>query len=324
LNLSYQQYSPIKAENKCLFVLHGSEIPLRNEIKDALKLKINEKKDYKINVVHHDEFENLATIIQSISGGSLFGDKMLLIIQHLEGRFPETLNTFLNSLTEQSFNNAKIIVETSSPLPKNKPWNSNSYLLTINCEKLNTFEEKIRLKKKLSFLSDELLSAFGKEIFINHEGNLLASDNAVKILEFLSTNQEENSFSTHFSSTMDIFALEDLVLAQDFEKLSLHLAKLKKEQPEEIIPITWIANRIFLVGLIMKSNPKFSNQELKQLKIWSNKLALYKNLFSNIELKKIYAMLDKTHLTDKANKGASHQKNWNLIEGVFAELKSCL
>lgn len=324
MNISYQQYSPDKAQKKYLFVLHGSEIALRNEIKDALKLQINENKDYKINVIQHDEFDNLETIIQSVSGGSLFGDKMLLIIQHLEGRFPETLNTFLNSLTEESFNNARIILETSSSLPKNKPWNSNSHLLTVNCEKLNTFEEKIRLKKMLSFLNDEFLATFGKEIFINHAGNLLASDNAVKILKFLGVNQEENRFNINFSSTMDIFALEDLVLAQDFEKLSLHLAKLKKEQPEEIIPITWIANRIFLVGLIMKSNPKFSSQELKELKIWSNKLTLYKSLFINIELEKIYALLDKTHLTDKANKGASFQKNWNLIEGIFAELKSCL
>ena len=324
MDISYQQFTPEKALDKKLFVLHGPEIQLRNEIKDLLKQKINESADFKINVVQYDDFHKLEEFIGASSGGSLFGDKILLIIQHLEGRFPEILNSFLDSLTETSFSNARIILETAASLPKNKSWIKHPYLLKINCGKLNTYEEKIRLKKKLSFLDKELLATYGKEIFMNNEGNLQSEDNAVEILKLLKLNSSIKEIETNFSSNIDIFAIEDLILAQDFKKLFLHLAKLKNLHPEEIIPITWIANRVFIVGSVIKGNPKNLNKEIAKLKIWSNKLPLYKDLFANISQEKINSFLDRTHTVDKANKGASQKNNWIAIEEIFLELKGCL
>jgi len=324
LDINYQKFTPEKAIGKYLFVLHGTEIQLRNEIKDLLKQEINGLADFKINVVQHDEFDKLEELISSSSGGSLFGDKILLIIQHLEGRFPEKLNSFLDSLTEASFNNAHIILETSASLPKNKSWKKNPHLLAINCGKLSTYEEKIRLKNKLSFLEKDLLSTYGKEIFMNHEGNLQSEDNAAKILELLNLDIKNRDIEKNFTSSIDIFAIEDLILAQDFKKLFLHLSKFKSLHPEEIIPITWIANRLFIVGSIIKGDSKNLNKEITKLKIWSNKLPLYKNLFANISLDKINSLLDRTHLADKANKGASLQNNWVAIEEIFLELESCL
>ncbi len=324
MDINYQKFTPEQAIGKHLFVLHGTEIQLRNEIKDLLKQEINELADFKINVVQNEEFDRLEELISSSSGGSLFGDKILLIIQHLEGRFPETLNSFLDSLTEASFNNARIILETAASLPKNKSWLKQPYLLKVNCGKLNTYEEKIRLKKKLSFLEKELLATHGKEIFMNHEGNLQSEDNAVQILKLLKLNSSNQEIETNFSSNIDIFAIEDLILAQDFKKLFLHLSKLKNLHPEEIIPITWIANRVFIVGSIIKGNPKNLNKEIAKLKIWSNKLPLYRALFANISQEKINSFLDRTHIVDKANKGASQKNNWIAIEDIFLELESCL
>ena len=203
MDINYQKFTPEQAIGKHLFVLHGTEIQLRNEIKDLLKQEINELADFKINVVQNEEFDRLEEFISSSSGGSLFGDKILLIIQHLEGRFPETLNSFLDSLTEASFNNARIILETAASLPKNKSWLKQPYLLKINCGKLNTYEEKIRLKKKLSFLEKELLATHGKEIFMNHEGNLQSEDNAVQILKLL-----KSLSANSCSSSLDNIGIE--------------------------------------------------------------------------------------------------------------------
>lgn len=324
MDTSYQQFTPEKIKDKYLFVLHGNEIQLRNEIKDCLKEEINKLADYKTNVVQQEDFDILEELMISATGGSLFGDKILIIIQHFEGRFPEKLNLFLDNLTEISFKNARIIIETAATLPKSKSWNKNPHLLTINCGKLSTYEEKIRLKKSLSFLNQDLLPTFGKEIFMHHEGNLQSEDNAVKILKLLNLETDNDVLASSFSSSIDIFEIEDLILAKDFKKLFLHLTKLKKLHPEEIIPITWIANRLFLTGLCLRSNPKNVVKELGKLKIWSNKLPLYKSLFTNISLEKINFYLERTHLIDQANKGASRQNNWVALEKIFYELESCI
>ena len=78
------------------------------------------------------------------------------------------------------------------------------------------------------------------------------------------------------------------------------------------------------MGSIIKGNPKNLNKEIAKLKIWSNKLPLYRALFANISQEKINSFLDRTHIVDKDNKGASQKNNWIAIEDIFLELESCL
>ena len=83
-------------------------------------------------------------------------------------------------------------------------------------------EEKIWLKRQLSFLPKELLPKFGGSIFQNNEATLLGQKNEVSFLKLLFLNKddfsEEKTDHIIFGSGISVFELEDLLINRDFKK----------------------------------------------------------------------------------------------------------
>ena len=87
-----------------------------------------------------------------------------------------------------------MIVESSIEKIPSGAWikNFDTHGLIINCSKLKIIEEKMWLKRQLSFLPKDLLPIFGGSIFQNNEANLMGQKNEVALLKLLFLSQDES------------------------------------------------------------------------------------------------------------------------------------
>ena len=116
-----------------------------------------------------DGFDNLEEEILKLSGGSLFQEKLIIKIKHLEGRFPEILKKLIE---EEKFNtndqNVFIIESAQSKLNKSTKWVKapTQTLEIINCNKLNIYEEKLWLKTNFHFYQKNISVLLDQQFII--------------------------------------------------------------------------------------------------------------------------------------------------------------
>ena len=98
-----------------------------------------------------DGFDNLEEEILKLSGGSLFQEKLIIKIKHLEGRFPEILKKLIE---EDKFNkndqNVFIIESAQTKLNKTAKWVKalDANLEVINCNKLKLYTDRYKKSKR--------------------------------------------------------------------------------------------------------------------------------------------------------------------------------
>ena len=118
--------------------------------------------------ISQDELESLHEIVSKNIGGSLFQENLIIHIKHTSGKFPEKIKSLLEGEEIFKSPNIALIIESSiEKTPTSGTWikNLDANGLIINCSKLKIMEEKIWLKRQLSFLPKELLPKFGAQFF---------------------------------------------------------------------------------------------------------------------------------------------------------------
>ena len=144
--------------------------------------------------IPQEDLDQAEEIISRNVGGSLFQENLILHIKHTSGKFPEKIKSLLGDERLFQSSNIALIIESSiEKIPVNGAWikNLDKHGLIIDCQKLKLVEEKMWLKRQLSFLPENLLPLFGGSIFQNHEANLIGQKNEVSMLKLLFLNQDE-------------------------------------------------------------------------------------------------------------------------------------
>ena len=309
------------------FLLTGGEFILKQ---DAVKRILNNLENNGFNEkvsISQDELDRLQEIVSRNIGGSLFQENLILHIKHTSGKFPEKIKSLLEDYNIFQSPNIALIVESSiEKNPARGAWikNFDAHGLIINCSKLKVMEEKIWLKRQLSFLPKDLLPIFGGSIFQNNEANLLGQKNEVALLKLLFLSQDEsndaNTDHIIFGSGISAFELEDLLINRDFKKALMTIQFMQEHDRQNSAPIIWIIAKVINSCLesLKASNKKSA---LMNSGVWSSKINLYLNLIKQAKAKEFLGLNEEILKIDLINKGLMKADTWEQIERVILRLQ---
>ncbi len=309
------------------FLITGGELILKQDAIDSLldNLKNNGFND-KVTI-HQDELDRMQEIVSRNMGGSLFQENLILHIRHSSGKFPEKIKSLLEDENIFKSSNIALIVESSiEKIPASGTWvkNFDEYGLIINCSKLKIIEEKIWLKRQLSFLPKDLLPVFGGSIFQNNEANLLGQKNEVALLKllFLSKDGVNETKTDHiiFGSGISAFELEDLLINRDFKKALMTINFMREHDRQNSAPIIWIIAKVINACLesLKAVNKKTA---LVDSGVWSSKISLYLNFIKQSKVREFLSLNEEILKIDLINKGLMKAETWEQIERVILRLQ---
>ena len=308
------------------FLLTGGEFILKQ---DAVERILNNLQNHGFNEkvsIFQDNLDQLEEIVSRNIGGSLFQENLILHIKHSSGKFPEKIKSLLQDNNIFKSSNIVLIVESSIEKIPSGAWikNFDTHGLIINCSKLKIIEEKMWLKRQLSFLPKDLLPIFGGSIFQNNEANLLGQKNEVALLKLLFLSQDEsveaNTDHIIFGSGISAFELEDLLINRDFKKALITINFMREHDRQNSAPIIWIIAKVINSCLesLKASNKKSA---LVNSGVWSSKINLYLNLIKQARVKEFLGLNEEILKIDLINKGLMKADTWEQIERVILRLK---
>ena len=308
------------------FLLTGGEFILKQ---DAVERILNNLQNHGFNEkvsIFQDNLDQLEEIVSRNIGGSLFQENLILHIKHSSGKFPEKIKSLLEDNNIFKSSNIALIIESSIEKIPSGAWikNFDAHGLIINCSKLKIMEEKMWLKRQLSFLPKDLLPIFGSSIFQNNEANLLGQKNEVALLKLLFLSQDEsveaNTDHIIFGSGISAFELEDLLINRDFKKALITINFMREHDRQNSAPIIWIIAKVINSCLesLKASNKKSA---LVNSGVWSSKINLYLNLIKQARVKEFLGLNEEILKIDLINKGLMKADTWEQIERVILRLK---
>ena len=308
------------------FLLTGGELILKQ---DAVEMILNNLQNHGFNdkvSIFQDDLDQLEEIVSRNIGGSLFQENLILHIKHSSGKFPEKIKSLLEDSNIFKSSNIALIIESSIEKIPSGAWikNFDAHGLIINCSKLKIMEEKMWLKRQLSFLPKDLLPIFGSSIFQNNEANLLGQKNEVALLKLLFLSQDEsveaNTDHIIFGSGISAFELEDLLINRDFKKALITINFMREHDRQNSAPIIWIIAKVINSCLesLKASNKKSA---LVNSGVWSSKINLYLNLIKQARVKEFLGLNEEILKIDLINKGLMKADTWEQIERVILRLK---
>ena len=308
------------------FLLTGGEFILKQ---DAVERILNNLQNHGFNEkvsIFQDNLDQLEEIVSRNIGGSLFQENLILHIKHSSGKFPEKIKSLLEDSNIFKSSNIALIIESSIEKIPSGAWikNFDAHGLIINCSKLKIMEEKMWLKRQLSFLPKDLLPIFGSSIFQNNEANLLGQKNEVALLKLLFLSQDEsveaNTDHIIFRSGISAFELEDLLINRDFKKALITINFMREHDRQNSAPIIWIIAKVINSCLesLKASNKKSA---LVNSGVWSSKINLYLNLIKQARVKEFLGLNEEILKIDLINKGLMKADTWEQIERVILRLK---
>ena len=309
------------------FLITGGELILKQDAIDSLLDHLKNNGFNEKVTIHQDELDRMQEIVSRNMGGSLFQENLILHIRHSSGKFPEKIKSLLEDENIFKSSNIALIVESSiEKIPASGTWvkNFDEYGLIINCSKLKIIEEKIWLKRQLSFLPKDLLPVFGGSIFQNNEANLLGQKNEVALLKllFLSKDGVNETKTDHiiFGSGISAFELEDLLINRDFNKALMTINFMRDHDRQNSAPIIWIIAKVINACLesLKAANKKTA---LVDSGVWSSKISLYLNLIKQSKVKEFLSLNEEILKIDLINKGLMKAETWEQIERVILRLQ---
>ena len=309
------------------FLITGGEFILKQDTVESILENLNNSGFNEKVSIYQDELDRTQEIVSSNIGGSLFQENLIIHIKHTSGKFPEKLKSLLEDENIFKSQNIALIIESSiEKTPTSGAWikNFDANGLIINCSKLRVIEEKMWLKRQLSFLPKDLLPIFGGSIFQNNEANLLGQKNEVALLKllFLSKDGLDGSKTDHiiFGSGINAFELEDLLLNRDFKKALRTINFMREHDRQNSAPIVWIIAKVInsCFESLKAANKKSA---LINSGVWSSKINLYLSLIKQANAKEFLHLNEEILKIDLINKGLIKAKTWEQIERVILKLQ---
>ena len=327
MEITYNRFIRKPLYNSQHYFIYGEEIILRDELISLIKQYFKNKEFHNVVTLGITSFDNLIDEVTNLCAGSLFQEKSLIHIKHSEGKMPEAIKKLLEMGIFRNNSSVMLIVESSvSKLNKSTKFYKDiqDAFCILSCNKLDTNEEKLWLKRKLDFFDRDALRKFGANIHNNLNGNLIGQRNEARILSLLyKNNQEQLSNEVSVDLNFDIFEFEDSLVKKDFNKIDQIIITLKKNNAQPPPPIIWIISKVITACYAIKTASS-SSVNFSKLGIWSNKKSYYMNMSNSLRVEDIIDLQERIIVLDQSVKGAIKLNAWDYLDTTIMFLKDNL
>ena len=203
MQLEYLQFDPNHITKFPLFLIHGKEVILRNEIKDKIKTFISNESESNIIVLDQSNLNDLETIVKENISDDLFGQATTVIINHHKGTFPKAMTDFFADYDFPEDSDIKIIIDsTSEKINQNLKWikKIKEICLQISCPSMKTLkDEKDWVRNKLDFLTTTEINFLLDDLIAANRGNLQTMNNDIEVIKVLCHKDESKSLALALS-----------------------------------------------------------------------------------------------------------------------------
>lgn len=319
MQLEYLQFDPNHITKFPLFLIHGKEVILRNEIKDKIKTFISSESESNIIVLDQSNLNDLETIIKENISDDLFGQATTVIINHHKGAFPKAMTDFFADYDFPEDSDIKIIIDSASEkINQNLKWikKIEEICLQISCPTMKTLkDEKDWVRSKLDFLTTTEINFLLDDLIAANRGNLQTMNNDIEVIKVLCHKDESKSLALanlKLSFQMSAYEIEDKILLGDSKNAIKIICQLKKNDPNSVGRLLWVINKITHYSVMAKSNSN-AQSFLQKVKIWSNKIPLYMKFLNKHENKQLDKFNKQAFLLDQYWKGSKKGDIWQEV-----------
>ena len=308
-----------------LFFVYGPEIILKNDSIDHInefykKHGFTEKK-----AIFDKDFKDIERILIENAGGSLFGSKTIVEIFHNGGKIPKEITNIFEIPNINKMENIVIIIRSAiEKINQKTKWvnRMNDISLIVQCAKLKSFEEKIWVKDRLSFMNERDAKNYTNKITDMFSGNLVAQNNEINILKLTYSEESNNQDIGIDNAEFLPYQLEDKIIELN-TNYALRISKSIKKNDDHYGPLL-----VFIMGKIINTSVSVhqninKNSSLEKAGIWRSKMPAYINFIKKNTLKKMMPLQKKVYELDLAAKGLAgitKDQFWQEIDNMIIDL----
>lgn len=310
-------------QSQNVFFIFGSEVVLKNNSKDLLLKHLSNKGFKEKTIINKDGFDKIDQTIIENASGSLFGSKIIVEINHDQGKIPDQIIKISQIENINHMDNIAIIINSSNEkLNFTTKWvkQMDEIALIIDCGKLKSFEEKIWLKHQLSFISEKDRPSLVQNISEMNSGNLVAQQNEVKLLRltYKDGDGQERKSSAESAEFMP-FELEDKIISNNTKQALKIIHSIKSAEDHYAPLLVWIVGKIInsAANARQSKNPVDS---LIKSGVWKNKTSEYMHFIKNHKLQNLIQLQKNVFELDLANKGLSDKDFWYELDNIVIKL----
>ena len=308
-----------------LFFVYGPEIILKNDSIDHInefykKHGFTEKK-----AIFDKDFKDIERILIENAGGSLFGSKTIIEIFHNGGKIPKEIINIFEIPNINKMENIVIIIRSAiEKINQKTKWvkRMNDISLIVQCAKLKSFEEKIWVKDRLSFMNERDAKNYTNKITDMFSGNLVAQNNEINILKLTHSEESNNQDIEIDNAEFLPYHLEDKIIELN-TNYALRISKSIKKNDDHYGPLlVFIMGKIINTSVSVHQNTN-KNSSLEKAGIWRSKMPAYINFIKKNTLKKMMPLQKKIYELDLAAKGLAgitKDQFWQEIDNMIIDL----
>ena len=308
-----------------LFFVYGPEIILKNDSIDHInefykKHGFTEKK-----AIFDKDFKDIERILIENAGGSLFGSKTIIEIFHNGGKIPKEITNIFEIPNINKMENIVIIIRSAiEKINLKTKWvkRMSDISLIVQCAKLKSFEEKVWVKDRLSFMNERDAKNYTNKITDMFSGNLVAQNNEINILKLTYSEESNNQDIGIDNAEFLPYQLEDKIIELN-TNYALRISKSIKKNDDHYGPLL-----VFIMGKIINTSVSVhqninKNSSLEKAGIWRSKMPAYINFIKKNTLKKMMPLQKKVYELDLAAKGLAgitKDQFWQEIDNMIIDL----
>ena len=305
--------------------MYGPEIILKNDSIDHInefykKHGFTEKK-----AIFDKDFKDIERILIENAGGSLFGSKTIVEIFHNGGKIPKEITNIFEIPNINKMENIVIIIRSAiEKINQKTKWvnRMSDISLIVQCAKLKSFEEKVWVKDRLSFMNERDAKNYTNKITDMFSGNLVAQNNEINILKLTYSEESNNQDIGIDNAEFLPYQLEDKIIELN-TNYALRISKSIKKNDDHYGPLL-----VFIMGKIINTSVSVhqninKNSSLEKAGIWRSKMPAYINFIKKNTLKKMMPLQKKVYELDLAAKGLAgitKDQFWQEIDNMIIDL----
>ena len=308
-----------------LFFVYGPEIILKNDSIDHINKFYKKHGFTEKKAIFDKDFKDIERILIENAGGSLFGSKTIVEIFHNGGKIPKEITNIFEIPNINKMENIVIIIRSAiEKINQKTKWvkRMNDISLIVQCAKLKSFEEKIWVKDRLSFMNERDAKNYTNKITDLFSGNLVAQNNEINILKLTYSEESNNQDIGIDNAEFLPYQLEDKIIELN-TNYALRISKSIKKNDDHYGPLL-----VFIMGKIINTSVSVhqninKNSSLEKAGIWRSKMPAYINFIKKNTLKKMMPLQKKVYELDLAAKGLAgitKDQFWQEIDNMIIDL----
>lgn len=308
-----------------LFFVYGPEIILKNDSIDHINKFYKKHGFTEKKAIFDKDFKDIERILIENAGGSLFGSKTIIEIFHNGGKIPKEITNIFEIPNINKMENIVIIIRSAiEKINLKTKWvkRMNDISLIVQCAKLKSFEEKVWVKDRLSFMNERDAKNYTNKITDMFSGNLVAQNNEINILKLTYSEESNNQDIGIDNAEFLPYQLEDKIIELN-TNYALRISKSIKKNDDHYGPLL-----VFIMGKIINTSVSVhqninKNSSLEKAGIWRSKMPAYINFIKKNTLKKMMPLQKKVYELDLAAKGLAgitKDQFWQEIDNMIIDL----